>query len=233
MIPKEKYTDFIKDVSFAHSVVEGAFSENPELFPASMRGHFKFNGLTPPSKKMGIQLRYLQTGGATYRIYPHFALPYMRGETIDVSDALFLARWVPYWAIAEIFGRNPMYWYRAHNSIGAKSIVGTTVQKGTEIPANLVADEHHSKLSGSKAYVATVAANGCFFGAEVSRTADEGGLSEAYGVFKGEASALSPSYEPKSVNLDGWKAGQGAWLSLFPRHNDNKLFPACIYKSEG
>lgn len=217
MIPKEKYKDFINDVSYAHSVVEGAFSENPELFPPSMHGHFKFNGLTPPSKKMGVQLRFLQTGCVTYRIYPHFVLPYMRGEVTDVSDALSLARWVPYWAISEAFGCNPMYWYRAHNSIGAKSIAGTTIQKGTSIPVDLVADEHHSKLSGVKVYVATVVANGCFLGAEVSRTANEGGLAGAYGVFKEEARALSPSYAPKIVNLDGWKAGQRAWLSLFPK----------------
>lgn len=41
-------------------------------------------------------------------------------------------------------------------------------------------------------------------------------LTQAYGVFRTEAHALSPDYSPKTVNTDGWEATQIAWRTLFP-----------------
>lgn len=145
--------------------------------------HYKFNGHTVGSKNTGMRLRLIQSGGLTYRIYPHFMASYMRGRTSDIFGALFLSRWASYWALAETFGRNPMYCYQCHNSLAIKSLVGTTIQKGTCIPVNLVGDEHHSKLSGSKVYVATTVSEGCILGDEVTGTCDEIGLAEASGVF--------------------------------------------------
>ena len=209
------YSKFESDIKFAKEFINKAMRETSELFPESMFEHYKFNGHTISSKKTQMRLRLIETGGLTYRIYPHFMASYMRGRTSDISDALFLSRWAPYWALAETFGRNPMYWYRCHNSLARKSIVGTSIQKDTVIPANLVGDEHHSKLLGSKVYVATTVSEGCILGAEVTYTCDEQGLTAAYGVFKGEALQLDSDYKPKSVNLDGWLAGNNAWKGLF------------------
>lgn len=64
--------------------------------------------------------------------------------------------------------------------------------------------------------MATTAARGCFLGVGVSETADEAGLSAAYGEFQQEALALKPDYAPQSVNTDGWEGTQLAWKSLFP-----------------
>jgi hypothetical protein len=163
-----------------------------------------------------MRLRKIRTGGFDYRIYPHFVVPYMRGETEVIADGLFLLRWAPYWAIAETHGKNAMFWYRCHNFFGLKSIVGTTVQKDTPVPKDVVADEHHSKLSGEKLYLATTVSKGCFLGAEPSKTCDGEGLTKAYGIFKEEAEVLEPGYRPDSVNLDGWQASNLAWLSLYP-----------------
>ena len=65
--------------------------------------------------------------------------------------------------------------------------------------------------------MATTAARGCFLGVSVSETADEVGLSAAYGDFQQEAMALNPDYTPQSVNTDGWEGTQLAWKSLFPQ----------------
>jgi hypothetical protein len=65
-------------------------------------------------------------------------------------------------------------------------------------------------------YVATTAAVGCFLGVGVSQTADAAGLTEAYGEFQQEATALQPDYVPESVNTDGWESTQIAWKTLFP-----------------
>jgi hypothetical protein len=79
-----------------------------------------------------------------------------------------------------------------------------------------VADEKHSWWLGNRVYIATTAAQGCFLGVALSRTADTEGLTKAYGVFATEAQALQPGYCPKTVNTDGWEQTQSAWKTLFP-----------------
>ena len=73
---------------------------------------------------------------------PAFVMPSMTGRTHDVDDALFLMRLhVPCWAIAEVFGRDPMSWYRLEQGLGRFSVVGTTVKRADRFPTDLVADE--------------------------------------------------------------------------------------------
>src|SRR5207247_1010642 len=84
------------------------------------------------------------------------------GRTHDVDDALFLRRLhVPCWAIAHVFGRDAMYWYRLEQGLGRFSLVGTTVKNPERLPKDLVADEKHSWLKGERVYIATTAAQDC------------------------------------------------------------------------
>jgi len=219
VIPLEKsdYDKFSENACFARQTIDKAISDTPELFPESARAHYKLNGHVKASAKTGYRLRTIRNSKGCWRIYPSFLLPYMRGETEDVSDALFLCRWVPFWALAVVFGRDSMFWYRLFSCISSKSIVGTSVQKDTAVPVHLVADEEHLSLNGEKVYCATTAASGCLFGAETALSCGEEALRSAYGVFREEALALAPCYSPETVNLDGWQAGNAAWLSLFPK----------------
>lgn len=214
-ISDNDYNKFDQDIVFAREIIMAAMQADPELFPDCMHQHFKFNGHTQCSKKSGIRLRLIRSGAFNYRIYPHFMFSYMRGKTQEISSVLFLCRWAPYWALSEVFGRDAMYWYRCHNSLSRKSLVGCTVQKNTVIPEDIVADEHHSKQNKKKVYVCTTVAQGCFLGAQVSKSSDHQGLMNAYGKFKEEVLLLEPEYTLNSVNLDGWKAGQSAWRELF------------------
>src|SRR5439155_5369956 len=61
---------------------------------------------------------------------------------------------VPFWALSEVFGRDPMYWHRLECSLGRSSLVGTTVQAAESLPRHLVADEKHTTLAGKKVYLA-------------------------------------------------------------------------------
>ena len=79
-----------------------------------------------------------------------------------------------------------MFWYRAECRLGRFSVVGTTVKK-TEIPRDLLADEHHQKIKGEKCFIATTVGGGCILGAEVAETAGCEDLTAAYGVFGQEA----------------------------------------------
>ncbi len=97
----------------------------------------------------------------------------------------------------------------------SNSVVGTTLKLADKLPQDILADEKHTYLNGHKCYIATTVAGDCIFGASVSLTAEAKGLTEAYSHFKTEAQNLSPSYAPKTVNIDGWTATHHSWLSLF------------------
>jgi hypothetical protein len=215
-ISQGEYEKIIGDhAAFRRLWLDPNFAEHPELFPPDFENGYEMCGRYH-AKRLGIDIRRIRLrDGSKYQIRPAFALPMMVGWVEDVAAALFLRKFgVPYWAIVYVFGKNVSYWYRLETSFARNSIVGTTV-KIMEIPTNLLADEHHEKLGGEKTYIATTAAGGCVFGAEVSVSASGDDLQKAYGVFKNEALAVEPNYTPETVNTDGWHATQVAWQTLF------------------
>lgn len=96
-----------------------------------------------------------------------------------------------------------------------RSIIGTTVRQA-EVPEHLLADEHHQTCDGDKVFIATTVAGGCCLGVAVAEAAGTEELAAAYQVFRDEARNVNPDYLPKTVNTDGWKGTQAAWLTLFP-----------------
>ena len=108
-----------------------------------------------------------------------FRLPITRhyiltGKTEEVENGLFLRKFsVPYWAIAHVCGKNPMYWYRLENQLGRNSLVGTTIKNPDELPEHILADEKHTRLVGEKHYIAMTAGNECILGSSVSSGAGE------------------------------------------------------------
>jgi hypothetical protein len=215
-IDKDLYQRLIDSAEQFRSWLDAAYGEMPELFPKAFAQGYTLKDARL-SKKTGLRLRRIEckATGESFTVRPSFVLPYMAGYTDEVEKALFLRSFgVPFWALTRVFGRDPMYWYRLEVSLGRNSIVGTTLRQA-EIPDHLLADEHHQTLDGEKVYVATTVAQGCCLGAALSQSADEVGLTEAYGVFKQEASNVEPDYQPQTVNADGWAATRAAWQALF------------------
>ena len=172
-IEEKSYQVFVDNLDTAHEMVKAFYASNPEFFPPKMCEGYMFNGKTRISKKIDIQMRKLKIDGINYKIRPVFLLPYNRQLTVEVSNGLFLKRFgVPFWALAHVFGRNPMWWYRLYISFSEHSILRTTLHQA-EIPQDLVADEHHIKIRGEKAYVATTVGQHCFLGMAVSKGAEE------------------------------------------------------------
>jgi hypothetical protein len=168
------------------------------------------------SKKVDIFTRRILIGKVNYTVRPSFVMPYLTGTVDDVEKAMFLRKFsLPFWAIAYVFGRDPMYWHRMEQSIGRNSIVGTTIKNPDDIPVHLAADEKHTKLLGEKVYVATTVGAGCILGASIAEDAGEASLTKAYSVFKEEVECIHPEFKPLTVNTDGWKATQNAWAFLF------------------
>lgn len=215
---EETYNAFMKDNQLAHSMIRSEFIKHPELFPPEISSGYKLNGKTRISRKLGLKMRKIMVAGINFQIRPSFVLPYMRAKTDKVCGPLFLLRFgVPFWALAVVFGRNPMYWYRLFLSFGTFSLVGTTIHRPENLPQNVLADEHHIRIKGEKAYIATTIAEGCILGVSATLSACELALKKAYEVFKNEAQYLKETYQPETVNTDGWFATQNAWRTLFPK----------------
>lgn len=214
---EKDYALFMSDNSQAHRVIQNYYAEFPALFPFEITEGYQLNGRTRVSKKLGFQMRKIKVSGRSYRIRPSFILPYFRAKTDEVSMGLFLIRFgVPFWALAFVFGRYGMWWYRLYRFLGSYSLVGTTVHQGENLPKDVLADEHHIRIQSKKAYVATTVGGGCFLGMAVCPKADETALGVGYGIFKTEALDLATDYQPDSVNTDGWAATQNVWKKLFP-----------------
>jgi len=218
-IDVSNYEDFVEHPIKAHEIIGTYYIKHPDLFPKTMKEGYVLNGRTRESKrKEGFQMRKIITGGQTYQIRPSFMLPYCKGEVREVSKGLFLLKFgVPFWALAFVFGHNAMWWYRLFISLGCNDIVGTSIYESSDLPKDLIADEHHIRVRGKKKYVATTVGDNCFLGMEVCDSASEEGLTQGYAVFKEEALNLNPDYEPNSVNTDGWAATQNSWQKLFPK----------------
>src|SRR5437763_5560047 len=197
--------------------LDGAFRDAPELFPKGFaQGYTLKDSRFSAKRKLRLRRVVCKATGAAFSVRPCFALPYMTGWADDVEGPLFLRGFgVPFWALARVFGRGPMYWYRLGVSLGRNSIVGATARRAG-LPEHLVADEHHRCRDGQKHYIATTVAEGCCLGAALAPSASADDLEAAYAVFKQEAQDVEPGYAPATVNTDGWAATRSAWLALFP-----------------
>jgi hypothetical protein len=216
-IGKDVYRDLVEDSPRFRAWLDDAFHHCPELFPQAFAQGYRLKD-DRSSLKTGLRLRRIRltATGKSFSIRPSFVLPYMTGWTQDVQGPLFLRAFgVPFWALARVFGKDPNYWYRLEVSLGRNSIVGTTIRKA-ELPEHLLADEHHQTRDGQKNYIATTVGDDCCLGAALAETAGNEDLHTAYKVFKQEAANVQPTYQPKTVSVDGWAATRYAWLTLFP-----------------
>jgi hypothetical protein len=199
--------------------LQETYALHPELFPTQMPSGFIFHGFVHSQKQQFTMRRIkLKQNGEVYQIRPSFMMPYMIGKVEEIEKALYLRRWgVPFDALAYVFGRDAMFWYRAYVSLGRNSVVGTTVKTPAHLPQHLLADEKHTRLQSEKAYIATTVSQGCILGVALTDNADTQALTEAYQEFQEEAHDLDPEYTPQTVNTDGWEPTQSAWKALFPK----------------
>ena len=218
-IDLEMYKALVKVPEAFRRWVDEEITRHPELFPSEIVNGYDLHSIRTSRKLTDVTLRRikLKSTQEVFGIAPSSVMPYMTGYTDDVEKALFLLRFgVPYWALTYVFGKDDMFWFRQFCHIGRYHIIQTTVKAIEKLPKDLLADEKHIYINGEKAYIATTVGSDCILGASISLSADEEGLTEAYGHFQEEALHLNPDYEPESVNVDGWAATQKAWLNLFP-----------------
>ena len=217
-LTESAYDRCLTDRSSAKARREELYKECAEVFPDAFPWGYAFCGYTAPSITQPLLCRRirLEQGCTVFTIAPACVMPDMTGRTQDVDHALFLRRFqVPCWAIAHVFGRDAMSWYRLEQGLGRLSLVGTTVKNPARLPQDLGADEKQSWVQGERVYIATTAAQDCILGASVAPSASQADWEKADGVFASDARPLDAHYAPQTVNTAGWQATQGAWKTLF------------------
>lgn len=217
-LSKQQYDDIWDHPAKVRIWIDQMIECSPELFPQQITDGYHLKGKLPASAKMpDIQLRQIQIAGKRYYLRPSFVMPAFSGTTDELHRPMeLLAHGVPLWLIAKVFGHDEMFWLRQEQRLGRNSIVGTTVRTPEFLPVHLAADEHHAHWRGEKGFIATTAAKGCLLSVALTDQASDQSLTEAYGVFQKEATALDSSYKPETVNTDGWVSTQNAFTGLFP-----------------
>jgi hypothetical protein len=214
-----QYQACVADVAQYREYLTKMVGHHPELFPQAMGQGYTFHDCYR-SRKQGVILRRIKLKGnaEVFTVRPSFLMPYLSARTEAVEKALFLRQWgVPFAALASVFGRNAMFWYRAWLSLGRPNLVGTTVKRADTMPQDLVADEKITWLAGEEVVVPTTVGGGCVLGISVAETADSDSLEEAYGEFVTEAREVVADYQVRSVCTDGFHATREAWGRLFPQ----------------
>jgi hypothetical protein len=140
-VSEDAYTRAVHDPAAFRGLLDEGFRTMPELFPPNFAHGYALKD-DRMSVKQGLPIRrILLKDGTAYSVRPSFLMPYMTARVADVEDPLFLRRFgVPYWALARVFGGDPMSWYRLECGLGRFSVVGATVRRA-DIPAHLLADE--------------------------------------------------------------------------------------------
>jgi hypothetical protein len=216
-VGKDEYNELVPDPDRFRAWLDRCFRDWPELFPKAFGQGYRLKDART-SRRAGLLLRRvrLKASGESFSVRPSFLLPYAVATTDQVQGPLFLRAFgVPFWALARVFGRDDMYWYRLEVGLGRYSVAGTTVRRA-DLPEHLLADEHHQTRDGVKNYIATTVGAGCCLGAALAQTANADDLTAAYGVFKREAQDVKGGYQPKTVSADGWASTHQAWRALFP-----------------
>ena len=169
MFDEQEYQVIVDSPEQFRQYIDEMREEHPEIFPTGIEKGYSLYGVIK-STKLGIKIRRIivKATKQIYQVRPSFVMPYMIGKTEELEKPLYLRRFgVPYEALAYVFGKDPMYWYRAIAAFGRFSLLGTTVKDSLEMPDHLVADEKHSWLRGERVYLPTTAAKGCILGVDV------------------------------------------------------------------
>src|SRR4051795_3361979 len=191
-LSEDAYQKIVGDPRAFRTAIDDCFRRAPALFPPNFAGGYQMKDDRVSAKQKVVIRRIVLNDGAAYSIRPSFLMPYMAARVEDVEGPLFLRKFgVPFWALARVFGHDPMYWYRLECGLGRFSVVGTTVRQA-DLPEHLLADEHHQTLDGQKVSIATTVGSGCCLGVEPAEAAGTDDLKAAYAVFKGEARDIDP-----------------------------------------
>jgi hypothetical protein len=209
------YPETVKSPFLFRQWIDGLDQKYKLLFDCDLSQGYQLHDIRY-SQKMSLSYRRISIGEEIYTVHPSFIMPYWSGKVADCREGILLyLRGTSLDSIVTCFGENQQKWLDRVNHLGRFSIVGTTVKSPDLLAESLTADEKITFLNGKEVYACVTVGENCILGADLSLTEDEDGLKESYDIFKQESLNISPDYQPKSVNTDGWAATRKAWKGLF------------------
>ena len=218
-IGNSTYHEIIECPRFFKDYLDKLANNHPELFPRSLFEHsYQLDGFCRPSEKIDIARRVIRIQHKDYIIHPCFIMPYLRGNTVEVSKGLELRKYnVPYHVLARTKGRDAMYWYRAEMSLAQNSIVGTSIKFKRFLPAHIAIDEHHDSLCGQKIYIPTTVGHDCILGVGVCKSVSYESLKAVYRIYMNECKYVDETYCPQTVNTDGFGSTVKSATAVYPQ----------------
>jgi hypothetical protein len=195
--------------------------QHPALFPEAMDQGFTLHDYDVSVKQDLVVRRItVTTTGVVFTLRPSLVMPSMIACTDAVEKALSLRQWgVPFDALASVFGREAMCWYRAWLACGRPALLGTTVTDLAQRPTTQVADAKVPGVAGQEVDVPTTVGAGCFLGVSVVAAADtttlEAGSGACARAAQGPRARLSPARD-----LHRWLASDARGVAA-PRAEDH------------
>ena len=213
------YCEYGDDPAQYRQYLSARLRRHPERFPTAMEQGFTFHDCSVSiTQDLIVRRSKLPATGAVFALRPSLVMPSMIGRTAEIEKALYLRQWgVPFDALADVFGRDAMCWYRAWLACGRPSLVGTPVTAPQKVPRDLVADAQRTREAQQQVDVPTTVGGGCFLEVSVVEAADTVTVERGYGACAKAARALVPAYPARSVCTDGGEATRQAWRQLFPK----------------
>ena len=109
-ISKELYQSVIDSPAAFRRTLDRFYQEMPELFPANFAHGYRLKDARFSAKQETLIRRIVLRDGTAYSIRPSFLMPYLTAHTEDVEGPLFLRKFgIPFWALARVFGKDPMF----------------------------------------------------------------------------------------------------------------------------
>ena len=118
------YARFMSDREFARAQLDQMHSQHPELFPEAWGWGYAWCGLTEPSRRragLGVG-GSAQADEGVFTVAPAWVMPYLTASVAEVERPVLLMRFLcSCWALAQVFGRDAMFWYRLEQSLGGSA----------------------------------------------------------------------------------------------------------------
>jgi hypothetical protein len=132
----QDYEGLVNDTPAFRDYLNEMIGLYPELFPQTITEGYCFHGFVESQRlEMTTRRIRLKSNGQVYQLRPDTVMPYMVATTAEAEKGLYLRRYgVPYEAIAHVLGHAAMFWYRATQSLGRSSIVGSTLKDPSAFP---------------------------------------------------------------------------------------------------
>ncbi len=119
---EKQYRQIIKDANAFRQYIAQTCNKHPEIFPTELEQGFWFHDFVFSTKQqLPLRRIKLKENSEVYQLRPDFMMPYMVAKTVEIDKPMYLRQFgVPFDALAYVFGRNAMYWYRIYLSLGVR-----------------------------------------------------------------------------------------------------------------